>query len=61
MTSSRRIALSALYTGSARRALACLCSRDPFASDWSVWMETTTALEGLERRAERLEGFKPIA
>jgi hypothetical protein len=64
------MALSALYTGSTRRALTCLCPRDPFTSDWSFRAETITALEDLERRyqvpslaagdaevADRLEGF----
>ena len=49
-------------------------TRDPVASDWDFWTETTTALEELERRyhvpslaagdadaADRPEGFKPIA
>jgi len=49
-------------------------TRDPVASDWDFWTETTTALEELERRyhvpslaagdadaADRREGFKPIA
>ena len=60
------MAVSALYTGSARCALAC----DPFTLDWSFLVNTTTSLEELERRyhvvsladvADRLEGFKPIA